>query len=946
MPNLTLTLIEQYSSRCGENFFSPLIRHRLRLWDAAASRVIERIIQGIHPGVGRQTRVEDNQKTDDRRQQGERRAEDGNPREPEQGKAPSLFSKSPAIAIPSLSSLKKPASIPKPGAGSPFERPPQFAPSPPLPSTPDTSPVLGALPPQEDDALDDDEDLRTQNISPEELEAFEFDSIAEDDEQEGHTDEHLGAEPHAFQNPGAPVPAFGATPASPPVNPYMRPEVPAPVPTPPAQPGGGSKRTLLGMQAPNFATPNFGQEPLPPGAPAPGSGAQAFQGRALSFGAEHAYSSSRMPQPPQIQEHLHGGDELTEVEDQAEYDAGEATSVFTPPDAYEPEPATMISDAPVGDPGELDFSLDGEEMDEDFAAQKTEVIQSPFEQEAILPKLKIIEGPMLDHEFILTELRSTIGRGNNTSIMVEDLAMSRLHFEIIRNADDTYLIRDLGSANGIGLNNTRIKEAILQDGDRVEAGKTILVFAHPSSPPRAHRHMIAVAGATLEGAAPAPPLPEELQPVGPDEQTRLAALQIDQSTRMFTRIALGAGALCIPLCFLLVFAINSRGSSTTPSSGDGEELPVEQRATAIAPSSKAIDLYLAGAELIKGRQWEEARARFEEASKTDPSMDIAPQLERIEREIEAKQKLARARTELQDPEEIKALASTIPPQSAYYDEAQTLIQLNRQDEVTTIYQEAATLLGEDKLDEASAKLDTLARISPDHTGIPDLREKIEARRTEIEEEQRRQEEQDRVNDKANDIFKNSGSSSSSSSSDSKADLSDGYSHYKRKNFRSAASSFKKAGGSKGKRLAKHAQTVESQWSAGEKALEARKYTSAVSALEKALGADRNINKAHRKSIQTSLASAYGNAGLSKLKAKDYRSARKYLAKGEKLKINHNSLKELDRGLENEAKKVYIQAVNKKKSNPEAAFDLCRKIMLMLPSSSPTYQKAQKLILTL
>lgn len=935
MPNLTLTPQGQYSLR-GMGGFSTIPCRSCS--GGGDSTVHHRVIEALYP-VGRQTRVEDNQKSDDRRHLAARRSEETSPQEQEPGRAPSLFSKSPSIAIPSLSSLKKPSSIPKPGAGSPFERPPQFSP------TPATSPLIDAL---EEDDEQEEEDLRTQTLSPEDLDNLEFDSYIEETGQEP-----LHTERHAFQKHGAPIPAF-ATPGRADKAPPLRPEPPAPTftppaptPAPPAQ-QGESKRTLLGMQAPTFSSPprDFGQQPVP-GAPAPGTGAQALQGRALSFGAEHAYASSPMPQPPHIEDAIlaGAGDELTEVEEQAEYDAGEATSVFTPPEAYEPESATMISDVPGGDPGELDFSLDGEELDEDFAAQKTEVIQSPFEQEAILPKLKIIEGPMIDHEFILTELRSTIGRGNNTSIMVEDLAMSRLHFEIIRNADDSYLIRDLGSANGIGLNHTRIKEAILYDGDRVEAGKTVLIFAHPSSPLRANRHMIAVAGATLEGAA-APPLPEELQPVGPDEQTRMAALQIDQSTRLFTRIALGAGALCIPLCFLLVFAINARGSTSKPTSEPERDLPATT-ATAVEPSSQAIALYLAGAELIKSRQWDEARAKFEEARQADPSMDIAPQLERIQNELDARAKLDRAKNELEDPEEIKALAATIPPQSAYYDEAQTLVQLNRQDEVTTIYQEAVTLLGEDKLDEATAKLDVLARISPEHNGIPELREKLDERRAALEEEQRKQEEQDRVDDKANDIFKtSSSSSSSSSSSDSKADLSDGYSHYKRKNFRSAISSFKKAGGSKGKRLAKYAQTVDDQWSAGEKALNAKKYSSAASALEKALGADRNINKAHRKSIQSSLASAYGHAGLSELNAKDYRGARKYLAKGEKLKVSDRTLSELERGLENEAKKVYIQAVNKKKSNPEAAFDLCRKIMLMLPSSSPTYQKAQKLILTL
>ncbi len=831
-------------------------------------------------------------------------------------------------------------------AQSPDEHPKPPTPkiqAPPKPSFFSKKPAVPAQPPipslgMAGDTEGEVDDAPTESVSLEELDSLDLMSFVEDDAS-------AQPEPSIFppkEHTSLKGPRFqqGAN-----QNPYLRDDDNKPKP----------RSTLLGMVAPDLSS----VAPPQPQAPAPGSGAQAMQGRALAFGAQNAFESARMkrpeglpldepapshapnfgstpvqPQTPSFSQPVQqpAFSQPAQPVQQPSY----SQPVQPPAQAYEAEPATMISEAPSH---ELDLS--GDDFDDDFAEQKTEVIQSPFEQEAILPKLRAIDGPMLNHEFILTELRSTIGRGNNNSITVEDLAMSRLHFEIIRNADDSYLIRDLNSANGIALNGTRIKEAVLYDQDQIEAGKSILRFEHASSPARASRHLIAVASATMEGTPlpePSNPIPE---PVGPNDQTRMAALQIDQSTRMFTHIALGAGALCIPLCFLFVFAIIS--SSNTSDAKTTQ--PVEDKpAVATAPqqtSGQAVTLFLDGAEAIKEQKWEDAQKLFTQAKTLDANLDISPQLKRIEDEQAALAKITQAK-KLTDPEEIKKLVQDIPPQSSYYEEAQTLTQLNTQDIVTSLHQDALTLLQEDKLDEVEQKLKEFKKLSPNHSGIPDIEEKLKTRREELAAVEKQKEEDQRIASKANDLFDTQKSSSSSSSSNKSA-LSDGYSAYKRKRFSSAISSFKKAGGSKGKRLAKYARTVEQQWPAGEKALKSKKYTSAISALEKAQGADRNINKAHRKEIQSLLAQAYGYAGLAQLKSKKYRSARKYLARGEKLGVRHSSLSELDRGLENEAKKIYIQAVNKKKSDPNKALELCRQIMLMLPSSSPTYKKTQKLI---
>lgn len=65
--------------------------------------------------------------------------------------------------------------------------------------------------------------------------------------------------------------------------------------------------------------------------------------------------------------------------------------------------------------------------------------------------------------------RFTVGRGPENSLCLPVSVVSRLQAEIIRLGDD-FLLRDLGSTNGTFVNNTRVSEQVLADGDVVRFG--------------------------------------------------------------------------------------------------------------------------------------------------------------------------------------------------------------------------------------------------------------------------------------------------------------------------------------------------------------------------------------------------------------------------------------------------------------------------------------------
>lgn len=70
----------------------------------------------------------------------------------------------------------------------------------------------------------------------------------------------------------------------------------------------------------------------------------------------------------------------------------------------------------------------------------------------------------------------SIGRASDCSIPIKDRYLSRKHAEIIA-AGSTWMLKDLGSANGTYLNGSRVeRNEILKTGDRIRLGDTELVF--------------------------------------------------------------------------------------------------------------------------------------------------------------------------------------------------------------------------------------------------------------------------------------------------------------------------------------------------------------------------------------------------------------------------------------------------------------------------------------
>jgi len=74
----------------------------------------------------------------------------------------------------------------------------------------------------------------------------------------------------------------------------------------------------------------------------------------------------------------------------------------------------------------------------------------------------------------------SIGRSRESDIFLEDLAVSRLHAKIVSIGNGNYALKDEGSANGTKVNGQLVNKYQtypLQEGDKIQLGQTVLVFA-------------------------------------------------------------------------------------------------------------------------------------------------------------------------------------------------------------------------------------------------------------------------------------------------------------------------------------------------------------------------------------------------------------------------------------------------------------------------------------
>ena len=91
------------------------------------------------------------------------------------------------------------------------------------------------------------------------------------------------------------------------------------------------------------------------------------------------------------------------------------------------------------------------------------------------PRLIALAGPLCGESFPIEGNELVVGRDQAASLSVPDRLMSRRHCAV-QLEDGRFVLRDLNSSNGTFVNGIPVRERVLEHGDRIRAGDSILMF--------------------------------------------------------------------------------------------------------------------------------------------------------------------------------------------------------------------------------------------------------------------------------------------------------------------------------------------------------------------------------------------------------------------------------------------------------------------------------------
>ena len=604
----------------------------------------------------------------------------------------------------------------------------------------------------------------------------------------------------------------------------------------------------------------------------------------------------------------------------------------------DPTPTLEDEDAPpprLSEPDYVPFFVGDNTSTTDFEDVKTRLLDTPFENDPAVAKLVALDGPAAGQQFFATALRNSVGRGTDNAIVVPDLAMSRQHFEIVKSPDDSYQLVDLQSINGTTLNGTRVREADLFHGDRVEAGQS--------------RFQFVVTGAPAAGSRPRKLVPAAMSTID-GKPVSVASSAPAAASHPVNRLLLAISIVAVVVS-LVLFAIVAM-------------LKFQHDAAPVASGADPTQVYLLGVEAVKVRDWERAVIEFERAQALQPSLQGIPeQLRRIEDERQAMGVLddAQGHVDARNYDQALARLHDIPADSVYASQAADLEREARKAQVLRLYEQAQDAFSDSDTDRArELTANILARI-PGHQGALNLQQRLAEESTDASLEpdppqRSRRPASERKRD--NWDFDLVGSRSSATPSRDRSptqrvpDLTRGFLLYRSGKFEDAQKFFDDAASNPGpaaastRRIADAVRDFRSRYKAGVAAFDAGNWADAERKLVAAKRADAVVGEYFDADLRRRLATIEANLGLQQLEKGDAVAARKLLDKGLTFNESDAGLAELQTALKREARSLYVKAQALKKSDPARAGALCRQIRAIVPPSDETHRKASALLASL
>lgn len=178
-----------------------------------------------------------------------------------------------------------------------------------------------------------------------------------------------------------------------------------------------------------------------------------------------------------------GDSDLVAIEDSARQLVADAVAAGPLEGPLQPGPSDLLQIVP---PPPVEDPLVDPELNPATYDAPTFIRPSLVEQEP-LPVVEIVQGNERGRAYRVEKDAMSIGRGLDNDVVLTDIAVSRRHVRLLRHGMQV-TAQDLGSGNGTLVNGSRASSVVLGPNDRVEIGNTIFRIVFPgqgSFPPPA-----------------------------------------------------------------------------------------------------------------------------------------------------------------------------------------------------------------------------------------------------------------------------------------------------------------------------------------------------------------------------------------------------------------------------------------------------------------------------
>ncbi|MCX7943839.1 MAG: FHA domain-containing protein [Deltaproteobacteria bacterium] len=336
-------------------------------------------------------------------------------------------------------------------------------------------------------------------------------------------------------------------------------------------------------------------------------------------------------------------------------------------------------------------------------------------------KLIFFDGPNMGEEYSLDKNLITLGRGADNDIVIKDVSVSRRHAEISRDLNQI-VIRDLGSGNGVILNDERITERELSSGDVIKLGNTKIRFVAVYDIYTTDTEQAWIGEKIVKQKVIEQPMDVQTTPQAkiPQPKPYVATKEQEKKKPILLYSAILFSLFVIVLVFIK-FVVLSPDESGQVQDKKSEAVNAEKAMEA----QKLLD---EGIESYKKKDFKIAQEKFIAALSLDPNNRRAQQYKnRAEEELINKNYLDSAQEFMNkdSPKGAIEIVKKISPESVFYNDAQTILKAATVKYIAQLNEVVQRQMSEKNYQNALESVQEILSLDPTDVKAQELKTQIE-----------------------------------------------------------------------------------------------------------------------------------------------------------------------------------------------------------------------------